>query len=430
MIVVPTDGSKIVAVQRTDLDLDDVKARELAIADNRSSEIGLIWNPEVLGMVASEGDLSPFFTEGELADILRTNDQPVHEDEVPTLPAEPISKRGDLWLLGDHRVLCGNSTCVTDLERLMDGEKADCIWTDPPYNVAYEGKTKDRLKIQNDAMDDDSFAQFLHDVFTTLSTCVRKGTTVYVAHADTYGEQFRAAFREAGFHLASCLVWRKNVMVLGRSDYQWRHEPILYGWMPGAAHYWDGGRRQTTVAETAGPEIVQLEDGSIQVQGVDNAYVIRGREINIETLVGSVITVDKPSRSADHPTTKPVELIERQLVNSCPPGSVVVDVFGGSGSTLIACNKIGRKARLMELDPRYVDVIVRRWEDLTGQKAVLCPQADDQNPQPSTTLKEPATGGAITSRNLVEFPAARSIYTRLRRLNGSGSLLSWHSLGF
>jgi hypothetical protein len=179
--------------------------------------------------------------------------------------------------------------------------------------------------------------------------------------------------------------------------------------MPGAAHYWDGGRRQTTVAETAGPEIVQLEDGSIQVQGVDNAYVIRGREINIETLVGSVITVDKPSRSADHPTTKPVELIERQLVNSCPPGSVVVDVFGGSGSTLIACNKIGRKARLMELDPRYVDVIVRRWEDLTGQKAVLCPQADDQNPQPSTTLKEPATGGAITSRNLVEFPAARSI---------------------
>jgi DNA modification methylase len=258
-------------------------------------------------------------------------------------------------------------------------------------------------------MDDDSFAQFLHDVFTTLSTCVRKGTTVYVAHADTYGEQFRAAFREAGFHLASCLVWRKNVMVLGRSDYQWRHEPILYGWMPGAAHYWDGGRRQTTVAETAGPEIVQLEDGSIQVQGVDNAYVIRGREINIETLVGSVITVDKPSRSADHPTTKPVELIERQLVNSCPPGSVVVDVFGGSGSTLIACNKIGRKARLMELDPRYVDVIVRRWEDLTGQKAVLCPQADDQNPQPSTTLKEPATGGAITSRNLVEFPAARSI---------------------
>lgn len=409
MIVVPTDGSKIVAVQRTDLDLDDVKARELAIADNRSSEIGLIWNPEVLGMVASEGDLSPFFTEGELADILRTNDQPVHEDEVPTLPAEPISKRGDLWLLGDHRVLCGNSTCVTDLERLMDGEKADCIWTDPPYNVAYEGKTKDRLKIQNDAMDDDSFAQFLHDVFTTLSTCVRKGTTVYVAHADTYGEQFRAAFREAGFHLASCLVWRKNVMVLGRSDYQWRHEPILYGWMPGAAHYWDGGRRQTTVAETAGPEIVQLEDGSIQVQGVDNAYVIRGREINIETLVGSVITVDKPSRSADHPTTKPVELIERQLVNSCPPGSVVVDVFGGSGSTLIACNKIGRKARLMELDPRYVDVIVRRWEDLTGQKAVLCPQADDQNPQPSTTLKEPATGGAITSRNLVEFPAARSI---------------------
>jgi DNA modification methylase len=409
VIVVPTDGSKIVAVQRTDLDLDDVKARELAIADNRSSEIGLIWNPEVLGMVASEGDLSPFFTEGELADILRTNDQPVHEDEVPTLPAEPISKRGDLWLLGDHRVLCGNSTCVTDLERLMDGEKADCIWTDPPYNVAYEGKTKDRLKIQNDAMDDDSFAQFLHDVFTTLSTCVRKGTTVYVAHADTYGEQFRAAFREAGFHLASCLVWRKNVMVLGRSDYQWRHEPILYGWMPGAAHYWDGGRRQTTVAETAGPEIVQLEDGSIQVQGVDNAYVIRGREINIETLVGSVITVDKPSRSADHPTTKPVELIERQLVNSCPPGSVVVDVFGGSGSTLIACNKIGRKARLMELDPRYVDVIVRRWEDLTGQKAVLCPQADDQNPQPSTTLKEPATGGAITSRNLVEFPAARSI---------------------
>ncbi len=370
--VIQTDGSRIVAVQRTDLDLDDPKARELAVADNRVAELGLEWNPDILGQLASETDLSAFFSDRELGEITGNTGVKPDEDDVPAIPESPTTVPGDLYLLGDHRLLCGDSTNVTDLDRLMDGDKADLVWTDPPYNVSYEGKTKDALTIKNDAMSDEQFVLFLRDVFVTLSTAVKPGGAVYVAHADTYGEQFRAAFREAGFHLASCLIWRKNTMVLGHSDHHWRHEPILYGWMPGASHFWDGGRKQTTVVDESGPLVVQREDGSLQITGEDEVWVVSGSGLKVETLTGTVITVDKPSRSADHPTTKPVALIERQILNSSRPGEIVLDVFGGSGSTLIACEKTGRKARLMELDPKYCDVIVRRYEEQSGKKAVLC----------------------------------------------------------
>jgi len=370
VVIVPSDGTKIIAVQRTDLSLDDAKARELAIADNRSSSLGLEWNPEILGQLAIDLDLKPFFTDIELRDVIGASFGETNDGdgcEVP-VPVDPVAKPGDLYMLGDHRLLCGSATVQTDVDRLMDGELADLIWTDPPYNVSYEGKTKDKLRIDNDSMGTDVFRLFLYDSFVSMIAAAKPGASIYVAHADLEGYNFRGSFIDAGWYFAQCLVWVKQAMVLGRSDFQWRHEPILYGWKPGAAHSWYSDRKQTTVLE-----------------------------------------FDRPSRSTDHPTMKPVELIRYCLENSSNRGDIVLDLFGGSGSTLIACEETGRRSRLMELDARYVDVIVRRWEELTGKKAVLCQQDDDQNPQHSTNSKALATGGATMSRNLLEFPAAQSI---------------------
>jgi DNA modification methylase len=329
VIVVESDGTQIIAVQRTDLDLEvDSRAKELAIADNRSAELGLEWDPEVLGQLATELDLQPFFTESELHNILPPASGG-EEDEVPEPPTDPITNPGDLIILGDHRLLCGDATVISDVERLMDGQRADVVWTDPPYNVGYSGKTADALTIENDSMPDEAFRQFLHDAFVSALTVTKPGGPVYVSHADMQGHVFRTAFISAGWSLRSCLVWVKNSMVLGRSDFQWRHEPILYGWAPGAAHVWHGDRKQTTVLE-----------------------------------------FDRPSRNAEHPTMKPTPLIEYCIGNSSLRGDRVLDLFGGSGSTLIACENTGRKAYLMELDPKYVDVIVTRWENATGKKAV------------------------------------------------------------
>lgn len=248
-------------------------------------------------------------------------------DEAPEPPAIPTSQPGDVWILGPHRVLCGDSTGAGDVARLMAGEQADCLWTDPPYNVAYKGAAG---SISNDDMSPEDFAAFLAAALDRGLSAMRPGAAAYVAHADTEGLAFRRAFTEAGFKLSSCLVWRKNSLVLGRSDYQWQHEPILYGWKPGAAHSWFGGRDKTTVFDVA-----------------------------------------RPSRSVEHPTMKPVELVECMLANSTRLDGIVLDLFGGSGSTLIACERLGRKARLVEVDPRFVDVIVKRWEGFTGLKAAL-----------------------------------------------------------
>lgn len=328
VIVVQTDGSSIVAVQRTDLDLSsDPKAKQLAIADNRSAELGLEWDAAILGELAQEMDLQPFFTDGELNSIVPSSTE-IEEDEVPEPPVEPVTKPGDIIILGEHRLLCGDSTVITDVERLMDGEKADLNWTDPPYNVAYEGKTKDALRIENDSMNDETFRQFLQNAFVSALSVTKPGASIYVAHADMEGLNFRSAFTSSGWSLRSCLVWAKNSLVLGRGDYQWMHEPILYGWKPGAAHVWYSDRKQTTLLE-----------------------------------------FDRPSRSSEHPTMKPVPLIEYCIGNSSKRGDRVLDLFGGSGSTLIACENTKRKAYLMELDPRYCDVIVTRWETLTGKKA-------------------------------------------------------------
>jgi DNA modification methylase len=250
-------------------------------------------------------------------------------DEAPAPPKTPVSVPGDLWILGKHRVLCGDATEPTAVERLMAEQAADLVITDPPYNVAYVGKTKDALTIQNDAMSADSFYQFLLAVYTNLVTVTADGAGIYVFHADSEGANFRRAMVDAGWKLAQCCVWVKQTLVMGRQDYHWQHEPVLYGWKPTAAHRWFSDRKQTTVWN-----------------------------------------FDRPTRSSEHPTMKPIALIEYPIANSSKPGDLVLDLFGGSGSTLIACEKTGRSANLMELDPRYVDVIVTRWQNFSGKKAV------------------------------------------------------------
>lgn len=206
----------------------------------------------------------------------------------------------------------------------------DLLLTDPPYNVAYQGKTKDALTIQNDSMGTDEFRQFLRDVFTAADMVMRPGAAFYIWHADSEGYNFRGAARDAGWTVRQCLIWNKQAMVMGRQDYHWKHEPCLYGWKDGAGHLWASDRKQTTVLE-----------------------------------------FDRPMRNAEHPTMKPVALFEYQMLNNTHPGDVVLDLFGGSGTTIIAAEKNGRHARVIELDPRYCDVIVRRWQAFAGKQAVL-----------------------------------------------------------
>lgn len=254
-------------------------------------------------------------------------------DDVPALSgddAEGLVRPGDVWALGEHRLCCGDSTSPDDMAALMADVSADLWLTDPPYNVAYEGKTKDALTIENDAMDDGKFKEFLVSAYVVANEVMKPGAAFYIWHADSEGYNFRGACRDAGWLVRQCLVWVKQHFVMGRQDYQWKHEPCLYGWKGGASHAWNSDRSQTTVLE-----------------------------------------FDRPARNADHPTMKPVELFEYLIQNSTKHGDVVLDSFGGSGTTVIACERTGRRARVMELDPRYAAVIVRRWEQFTGEEAAL-----------------------------------------------------------
>lgn len=230
------------------------------------------------------------------------------------------SVSGRIYQLGPHRVICGSSTDPDVLAALMQGGQADAVWTDPPYNVAYVGKTKDALTIKNDEMSGGEFLQFLTAFYRNALNHTKAGGAIYVAHADSEGENFRRAMREGGWLLKQNLIWVKDSMVLGRQDHHWQHEPILYGWKDGAPHRWFGGRKKTTV-----------------------------------------IKIKRPKRATEHPTMKPLELIQWNLDNSTEAGDIVLDCFGGSGSTMMACAATGRVARLVELDPRFVDVIRRRW---------------------------------------------------------------------
>lgn len=259
-------------------------------------------------------------------DLLIDSDE--KDDEVPGTPEEPKSKLGDLYELGEHRVLCGDSTKPEDVEKLMDGKKADLFLTDPPYNVDYTGKTKDALKIDNDKKDDVDFRQFLVDAYTCADAYMKAGAVFYIWHADSEGYNFRGAAHDIGWKVRQCLIWNKQTMVMGRQDYHWKHEPCLYGWKEGT-HLWAADRKQTTV-----------------------------------------LNFDRPSRSEFHPTMKPVELIAYQVTNNTKGEDIVLDSFLGSGSTLIASEKTGRICYGMELDPKYVDVIVQRYVDYVDNPSV------------------------------------------------------------
>jgi len=265
-----------------------------------------------------------------LKDIIGSKEDDFNLTEALSEIEEPITKKKDIWRLGRHRLMCGNSTSKENVNKLMNKRQANLILTDPPYNVDYEGGTKDRLKIENDNMNETEFYNMLVDSFKNMYEFTKPGASFYIFHADTEGLNFRNALKTVGFKLAQCLVWVKNKFVIGRQDYQWRHEPILYGWKEGSCHYFIDDRTQSTVLE-----------------------------------------FDKPTRNAEHPTMKPVDLLVYLIKNSSKENDIVLDLFGGSGSTLIAAEQINRTCYTMELDPRYCDVIVKRWETLTGQKAIL-----------------------------------------------------------
>lgn len=407
--------------------LTDAQRRAYIIADNRLAE-DAGWDEDLLaeelGDLRAEGfDLElTGFEADELDDLLVDLDdgpaatEPADEDDVPPVDqAPPVARPGDVWRLGSHRVMCGDSTSTEQIATLLAGQRAACLWTDPPYNVNYESKAG---KIQNDHMADDDFAAFLRAMYTAAIAHMEEGAPAYIAHADggPMGIAFRQEFIRAGFKLAACLVWRKNQFTLGRSDYHWQHEPILYGWKPGAAHRWYGARDKASVFELDSDVIKRTADGELQINLGETGIVIRGQDLTVRTVHGTVFLEEKPKRSAEHPTMKPVALIERMLTNSTRRGDVVLDLFGGSGSTLIACEKLRREARLMELDARFVDVIVRRWQEFTGRKArldatgetfaeVATLRARGLVAQPAAPL--PAAGGLMTAgRPFTEMPAA------------------------
>lgn len=360
--------------------LTDAQRRAYILADNKLA-LNAGWDEgllaEEMSNLKSEGfDLAlTGFNDDEITDLLEgfdnDNDEPEgtqDENAVPEIEKQHVSQAGDVWRLGPHRLMCGDSTSKTDVAKLMNGQLAECLWTDPPYNVAYEGTAG---SIKNDDMDDASFHKFLLDAFTRAAEALKPGGAAYVAHADTEGLNFRSAFKKAGFKLSGCLIWRKNSLVLGRSDYQWQHEPILYGWKEGAAHRWYGERNKTTIATVPGAPFTQNPDGTWQITVGETTLVVSGKDIKVHQEYPTVITEEKPKRNGEHPTMKPVPLVERFLRNSTRVGDLVLDLFGGSGSTLIACEKTARVNNSMELDPKFADVIVRRWQDYTGKQATL-----------------------------------------------------------
>jgi site-specific DNA-methyltransferase (adenine-specific) len=317
--------------------LSETQRKAYILADNRIA-INSAWDNEMLSLELSDikddinlamlgfnvDELDALLNPTELTDGL------TDEDAVPEVPIEPTTKLGDIYQLGNHRLMCGDSTSFTDMESLCDGQLVDMWLTDPPYNVAYEGATKDKLTIMNDSMGDEQFRQFLRDAFVAADTVMKPGAVFYIWHADSEGFNFRGACRDANWKVRQTLIWKKSTMVMGRQDYHWKHEPCLYGWKEGAGHLWATDRKQTTILE-----------------------------------------FDKPSRNGEHPTMKPVALFEYQMLNNTKGSDIILDSFGGSGTTLLAAEKHGRKANVMELDPKYCDVIIKRWEDFTGKKAVL-----------------------------------------------------------
>ena len=314
--------------------LTEAQKKAYILADNRMA-LDAGWDEELLrieieSLQGEDFDVSlTGFEEQELADLFAIEGDKAAKDDDFDLSAalEKASfvERGDLWIVGRHRLLCGDATRTEDVERLMDGKKANLIVTDPPYGVSF--KSSDGLTIQNDSMKDEEFYIFLLTAFQCMAEHLENGGSSYVFHADTEGLNFRKAFIDAGFHLAGVCIWVKNSLVLGRSDYQWQHEPVLFGWKKGGKHSWYSDRRETTIWN-----------------------------------------YDKPKRNKNHPTSKPLDLLGYPICNSSQENAIVLDSFGGSGSTLMACEQLNRICHMMELDEKYASVILRRYVEDTGDK--------------------------------------------------------------
>lgn len=310
-----------------DLTEDQVKAYRLA--DNKTGELAE-WDTALLGEELAEladFDMSQFGFDTILQEEAREAEE---DDYEVNPPEEPKAKLGDIYQLGRHRLMCGDSTDAESVYQLCQDGQVDMLLTDPPYGVDYTGKTRDALKIQNDATSDETLRDMLADAFSAANNIMKPGAVFYIWHADSKALVFRIACQMAGWEVRQVLIWVKNTMVMGRQDYQWKHEPCLYGWKDGAGHLWASDRKQTTI-----------------------------------------LNFDRPTKNKEHPTMKPVKLFDYQIQNNTKGGDIVLDLFGGSGTTIVACEQNGRCARVMELDPRYVDVIIDRWEKLTGEKAVL-----------------------------------------------------------
>lgn len=315
------------------VELDEIREKALNIALNKISGE---WDNDKLALLIADLDASDFdaeltgFDDTEIAQLIGSLDEGEVEDDdfdlTAALEAASFVERGDIWTLGRHRLVCGDATSQTDVEALMDGKRANLVLTDPPYNVAFE--SSDGLSIKNDKMAADKFYDFLHAAFTQMASVCEKGASAYIFHADTEGLNFRRAFVEAGFYLSGCCIWVKDSLVLGRSPYQWQHEPVLFGWVKTGKHRWYADRKQTTIWNFA-----------------------------------------KPRRNADHPTSKPLDLLAYPIGNSTQANAIVLDTFAGSGSTLMACEATDRICYCMELDEKYASVILRRYAEHTGDAA-------------------------------------------------------------
>lgn len=300
------------------------------LADNKTGEISE-WNMDMLGDELSQIediDMTDFGFDDEDLELQDENTDAEDDEFDGEIPENPTSKVGDIYKLGEHRLMVGDSTDPDQVKQLMDGEKADLLITDPPYNISYEGKTEEKMTIKNDSMNEDDFRLFLKNAFIAADSNMSPGATFYIWHADIERYNFEGACNDMGWQVRETLIWNKNSMTIGRQDYQWKHESCLYGWKDGASHFWNSDRSQPTVMD-----------------------------------------FDRPTKSKLHPTMKPIPLFDYQIKNSSKRGQKVLDLFGGSGTTMIACEQNGRKSYLMELDPKYADVIIDRWEEFTGKKA-------------------------------------------------------------
>ena len=399
-IVVNYDGTIIKGHQRRtvmmDLGYEEADVVVVEIRDKSKEKMVNIalnkitgkWDIQILKNLLVDLDLEGYdfsltgFKQDELEDLIQQLDVPDEATEDTEFDPDaareeietPVTNRGDVWQLGRHRLMCGDATSMEDAEILMAGNKLDLVITDPPYNVDYGAKvgflngyleqtdSRTNSTIENDHMDAASFYSFLLAAFQSMNDAMRPGAGIYVFHAESTGLQFRQSYTDAGLKLAQCLVWEKNAFVLGRQDYQWRHEPILYGWKEGAAHYFINDRTQDTVLledELDFPNMKKQE-----LLAFIQRYIQQYKDMT------TVHYENKPARNDMHPTMKPVPLIGRLMNNSSRPGWLVGDFFGGSGSTLMAAEQLGRTAFIMELDERNCDVIVQRWQAYTGQKAV------------------------------------------------------------